>query len=383
MPTRHLRPNIQSQCAILAALSLLSPGSVLSIVIQPSRAAADDVRSHLPEQSPEWNPKGGGPMCGVLSACRAARLVGVACTPEDYVTKYYVGSAQGSTPDEVAAVVRDVGAEPRILSGMSILELRGLNGPIIANVRRSPATPQYDHWVVAIAHDGGVAVLDGAGQATRTTAAEFLGIWSGLGVCVTGPETQVNGESLWLGRLLLLQIGVAFAGIMRSWGPRVGNSLRSGMVLIVSSSVAMMAVGLPLLAGPANFWRGSNVAMAPFLADRFHSGDLQTLRSASADPKCLLIDARLESDYRAGSLPRAINIPVHASIEQIREFLQHVDRGTPLVVFCQSSACSYDETIGRQLTLLGFRNVTVTVPGYLEFVSERERIDKRRVSTYR
>ena len=369
---RHLQPDIQAQYAILVVLGLLLSIGVLSIAIQPSRARADDVRSQLPVRSPEWNSKGGGPMCGVLSACRAARLVGVACTPEDYVTKYYVGSPQGSTPDEVAAVVRDAGAEPRILSGLSLLELRGLNGPIIANVRRSPATPQYDHWVVAIARDGRVAVFEGSNQATWTTAAEFLGIWSGLGVCVTGPETQENGVSLWLGRLLLLQIGIAFASLIRWWGPRVGNCLRGGMVLILGSSVAMMAVGLPLLADPANFWRGSNVAMAPFVADKFRSGNLQTLRAASADPTCLLIDARLESDYEIGSLPRAINIPVHAPIEQIRDFLRHVNRDTPVVAFCQSSSCNYGETIGRQLTLLGFRRVTVTVAGYLEFVTERE-----------
>ena len=137
--------------------------------------------------------------------------------------------------------------------------------------------------------------------------------------------------------------------------------------MILMASVATAAFGLPLLADPMNHSRGVRVAAAPFATDSVREGTLETLRSATADPRRLLIDARLERDYEYGSLARAVNIPVNASLWQIREFLQGVDRDTPVVVFCQSSSCGFDETVGRQLSLLGFRDVTVTREGYAEF----------------
>jgi rhodanese-related sulfurtransferase len=292
--------------------------------------------------------------------------LGIDCSPADYVTKRYVGASQGSTPEEVAAIVRDAGAEAHILSGLSTLDLRGLDAALIANVRGPPTSSQYNHWVVARFQDREVWIYDGTGGPVRMPVADFLGVWSGLGIVVTKAGSDL-GFPFWLGRLLILQVGIVFALVLRVFRERVGDSLRRGVLTIFATAAATAAIGLPLMADLANYSRGVRVAVAPFVADSFRKGTLETLRAATADPRCLLIDARFERDYGFGSLPRAVNVPVNASLWRIREFLRDIDRDTPIVVFCQSSSCDFDETVGRQLTLLGFRDVTVTREGYAEF----------------
>ncbi len=356
----------KSQWAALMILVVVLAGPAVGQTTRPTEKSVEDIRDRLPTTKPEWGTAGTGPLCGVVSACTAVSQLGIVCSPVDYVTKSYVGVSQGSTPEEVAAIVRDAGAEASILSGLSALDLRGLDAPLIANVRGTPASPQYDHWVVATFQDGEVSIYDGAGGPVRMPVADFLGVWSGLGIVVTKTGADL-GSSLWLGRLLVLQFGIAFAVVLRVVRKRVGDSLVRGLLTVLVAAAATAAVGLPLMADLVNHSRGVRVAVAPFVADSFQEGTLETLRAATADPRCLLIDARFERDYELGSLPRAVNVPVNASLWQIREFLRGIDRDTPIVAFCQSSSCAFDETVGRQFTLLGFLDVTVTQEGYAEF----------------
>lgn len=355
----------------LAAWAVLAvTPAALSAGEGSSRPAGDskkDIRDHLPATDPEWGAAGSGPLCGVTSACVAVRLLGLDCSPADYISKRYVGVSQGSTPDEVAAVVEEAGAEAHVLSNLSALDLQSLRTPLIANIRATPASPQYDHWAVATFQDGQVLLYDGTGVPVRMAAAEFLGIWSGLGIVVTEPGTTV-GSSLWPGRLLVLQVGVIFALVLVSGRIYVGpGSLGRGALLILVGAAGMAAIGLPVMADLGSHSQGVRVAVAPFTEDSFNEGDLETLRAASSDPQHLLIDARYERDYELGTVRRAVNVPVHASLWQIRSFLRDIDRDTPIVVFCQSESCSFDETVGRNLTLLGFRNVAVSDKGWVEY----------------
>jgi rhodanese-related sulfurtransferase len=118
-------------------------------------------------------------------------------------------------------------------------------------------------------------------------------------------------------------------------------------------------------------FQGVAVASAPFRAGAITHGSLSDARRASQTPGYLLIDARYEQDFRAGTIPNAVNVPVYASVWSIRQYFRNVDRQTPVVVFCQSKMCEFDETVAQNMSLIGFEHVLVCDEGWHEYSSQR------------
>jgi rhodanese-related sulfurtransferase len=75
----------------------------------------------------------------------------------------------------------------------------------------------------------------------------------------------------------------------------------------------------------------------------------------------------MSEDFAHGSLPNAVNIPVTATHQDIKEFLNAVPRDVKIVVFCQSATCAYDEHVAQMIAQLNFQRVSVANEGFAEF----------------
>lgn len=73
----------------------------------------------------------------------------------------------------------------------------------------------------------------------------------------------------------------------------------------------------------------------------------------------LIIDARYVADYLNGHIPRAINIPVDCDESGIDDALRGIDRRTKIIVYCQSTACDFDETIASAIQQRGFHDIAI------------------------
>jgi rhodanese-related sulfurtransferase len=89
----------------------------------------------------------------------------------------------------------------------------------------------------------------------------------------------------------------------------------------------------------------------------------------------VIIDARYPDSFQAGHLAGAINIPVNASSAERRERLQGVPRGTPLLVYCQSGSCEYDEYLATLLAHDGYETISLYPGGWMEW-EEHEHPDR-------
>lgn len=81
------------------------------------------------------------------------------------------------------------------------------------------------------------------------------------------------------------------------------------------------------------------VVMAAMAAEHLVGGDVQAVRSL-ADVQRLqarLLDVRTPSEYRQGSLPDALNIP----LDELRDRIGELDPQVPWVVYCRSGQRSY------------------------------------------
>jgi rhodanese-related sulfurtransferase len=330
--------------------------------------------------SANWGSTLPGPLCGIYAACTAVELIGMEAKPRDFLMSKYVGNCGGSSPEEVARVVKDAGARADVLSNLSTFDLRLIECPLIANVRTSPNTNRFDHWVVAVPSATGMTIFDGLKKPYDIRTAEFLGIWSGIGICVTryGPTPLV---SIWLGRIpVFLTIVLVAVLVLRSQGS-MARAGQSGIFKQISglclASLVLAILGNVIFGDLPHHGKGVAVATAASGVANYRSGTLDDAKNASASDGMLLVDARLETDYRLGTIKGAVNIPVSASVWEIDKYVEKLHRSTPIVVFCQSSSCGFDETVAAELTSLGFRNVTVCNEGWAEFQELAARVDRR------
>jgi rhodanese-related sulfurtransferase len=371
--------------AILAAVVICFIACVGRVSVATAGDAGDDrmrSKSRVADRlgSAKWGNTLPGPLCGIYAACTAVELIGMEANPRNFVMSKYVGNCGGSSPEEVARVVKDAGARAVILADLSIFDLRLIECPLIANVRTSANGNRFDHWVVAVPNGTGMTIFDGLKKPYDIRAAEFLGIWSGIGICVTrfGPSPLV---SIWLGRISVILTIVLVAVLLLRRRASMAPAGQFGILKRTSglclASLVLAIPGNAIFGDLLNHGKGVAVATAASGVAKYRSGTLDDARRASASHDMLLVDARLETDYRSGTIKGAVNIPITASVWEIDKYVEKLHRGTPIVVFCQSASCGFDETVAAELTSLGFSNVTVCNQGWAEFQKSAARVDRR------
>lgn len=177
-----------------------------------SQQATRRIADQLPTAQFNWGTDVSGPLCGIYAACTAVELNGLKANPGDFLASRYSGNCGGSTPDEVANVVRDAGANAYVLTHLSAMDVRLFNGPIIANVRPVPASNRFNHWVVVVPNRHNVQIYDGLEQPYHVSTAEFLGVWNGIGVCVTKDKESALAP-IWLARISMF-LAVVIVGVV-------------------------------------------------------------------------------------------------------------------------------------------------------------------------
>ncbi|HET6880590.1 MAG TPA: rhodanese-like domain-containing protein [Pirellulales bacterium] len=379
-----LKANLISRRAERRTVALVRLGPIIATAFLFRAAVGADgtgggkISPVVPQFGPaEWGANASGPLCGIYAACTAVNMAGLEAHPRDFIAAKYVGQCAGSSPEELAAVVEDAGARAQILSRLSVFDLHLARCPVIANVRMTAARNRFDHWVVAIPSEAGVTIFDGIQNPYHIKTAEFLGTWSGIGICVTRDQ-QNPLATIWLGRSALMLAGVALGATFFFFFAN-GVSARNGLPRLYkqscglcAASVALAVAGNAVFGDLSNHAKGVAVATAPSQSRLYREGTLDDVRKAAAGADMLLVDARREQDYRLGTISRAVNVPVTASLWEIDRYLKAIGRDTPIVVFCQSANCDYDETVGAELTTLGFTDVTVCNEGYAELTKSQE-----------
>ena len=90
-----------------------------------------------------------------------------------------------------------------------------------------------------------------------------------------------------------------------------------------------------------------------------------------ADSGILLVDARDEVSFSYGSIPGAKNISVFFDDSELIEALKDVERTRKVVIYCQSSKCTYDEKLGIKIAGLGFDRIRLYKEGWSHWKQEK------------
>lgn len=77
-----------------------------------------------------------------------------------------------------------------------------------------------------------------------------------------------------------------------------------------------------------------------------------------------IIDARSPTDYEAGRIPGAINIPYDRLPEYLDMLSSEVPMDAEVVVYCHGPSCDFSDQLATEMKILGYQNVRVFTGGW-------------------
>ncbi|GIW96958.1 MAG: hypothetical protein KatS3mg111_0291 [Pirellulaceae bacterium] len=316
------------------------------------------------------------PYCGVYSVYIAADVLEHPIEFESLLSNEYVLGWEGSSINALTEAVEDHGLVACKIGALSYWDLRLASFPVILHVRSDISLPRFDHWVVYLGEKAGRArILDPSHGEQVIDYAHLLALWDGAGLAVSDSSGKVVAWRvlgiLW--RLMVIAVvAVLCCGhvkIMATlWQSQRSGSHRSRVPAscVVGSLTMLMvtAVFLDGVFGP-RIWRQSYVTQSiatmilPRQFPRIGTEELRQALFGNDGSELVLVDARLARDYEYRQLPRAISVPVDAAPNQEEQALANISRDAPVVVYCQSSECTFSDVVAQRLYARGFKDIRI------------------------
>lgn len=333
-----------------------------------------------------------GPYCGVYAVYGCLRLFGKSTALEMLLEPRYVGSRAGSTLAELIRAVEDCGLRSRALRGLTAESLKAADAPIILHVKDRRRTHEYNHWLLYLGEqDGKARVLDPPGSVEVVPFAQILARWDGTGLVVSNRpiETSRYVKATWLGTLTTLCLPVAFTAFVLSLAKTRSKVVSAPKRFptfrrIGRETIALVGCSLSLATAyhqfsSEGFYR--NRAALASVQTRFYTENMpeysvEEMTRVVQDPKTVVIDARFARAYQLGHLPGAINVPVNSTISYRTQVLGRLPKDQPIVLYCQSEGCQFDEELADFLHFNGYTNLRLFTGGYRAW-EERAKSKKR------
>ncbi len=85
---------------------------------------------------------------------------------------------------------------------------------------------------------------------------------------------------------------------------------------------------------------------------------------AEFDKQGQFVDSRKKEEYEAGHVQGAIRMELSDFKDAIPPSIEFLDKSKSVIVYCVGGHCDESEAVGKQLNLLGFKNVYVMHDGF-------------------
>jgi rhodanese-related sulfurtransferase len=265
-----------------------------------------------------------------------------------------------------------------IMINLTVSDLSRSRSPMILHVKNEYDAPSYNHFILCVPGGNGlVALYDAPQEPVWTTGDELAPLWDGTALAVStrpiGWNFGYGGVFKWgLGAATF--IACAVAGRPRALAFRRRSLSAAGQVaVIVGAAVGFAAVQHR---GTSQGYLSQSVAVTAIQSAVFKSsvpladaGDVESAAGGAG----YLVDARTSSDFQAGHIGAAINIPAGASRRARAEAMAGLPRDATLIVYCESSSCPFAPFVARRLAADGFTSVRVFTGGWEQWVAMHRR----------
>ncbi len=330
--------------------------------------------------------------CGVQSLYRALRALGKEVSFADLVKPEYISSKKGSSISDLKRAGEDLGVFVEPMSKMTCGMLRHVRVPVILHVKSELGAKDYNHWVLFMGIEGGRAkIYDGEQPWTEMDFEELAARWDGTGLLVSNSPVRTIGirligiaTLLFYAGLVAFVVGILFR-IERRWKSEIKQpswvtSVRSsvgqavGLLLLALGAMVAYRAGSEtgFLSNPAAIATIQNSNLGTFLP----KVKVKEMARLLDTPGVAIVDARFPSDFNAGHLKGAINIPVDSSQGECQEALAAVPRDSRIVVYSHSNGCAFGDKVAQELISLGYHNILLYRGGWIDWEKHHPLISK-------
>ncbi|MDR2170294.1 MAG: hypothetical protein LBP59_09145 [Planctomycetaceae bacterium] len=370
--------------------------SLFFVVIITTLCSADDL-STTPKQTAKSNLpvpelkeiEVSGPYCGIYSLITCMEVYGVQADLQTLLSPEYVGSFQGSSDKELIAAAEKYGLYGKTYGNLTWRELQKANTPMILHVRNSHADQKFNHWVAFLGmEDNKARIIDVPHQLATTPLAELMAKWDGTVIIISDkpiPEQVYSLARLNYLWFVMLLFGSMFCIQHFFWSSTKEPSASPTFKLRLQRGVFQSILLLGLIFVISLFYHATSeigllrnpVAVAE-VTRRYYSVDipeipLDELKNIVAENKTPIFDARYISDYKYGTIPNAKTFSINSSLQERQQQLRGISKEQRIIVFCQSSGCTYSDEIAQFLKFNGYNRVAIYRGGYREWQKNEQK----------
>ena len=326
--------------------------------------------------------------CGLYSLYGALNVLGKPIQFDAILEPQYIGSRMGSSLEDLKLAAEDMGAHAVAMSGLGAESLMSADCPMILHVSAGEELRRYQHWVLYLGmRDGKLRIVDAPKAERLVPLSNLMARWNGVALFVSNKPintvavaSRETGVALMYGAasfVLLLLSGFLLRHLRPREVRRAENVWRlvkeTGSQMMLVLAIASACAASIHLIEPWGFLR--NPSATSFVAAAHRASFLPKLsvdeiRQVDSETPVTLIDARFQRDFQRGHIDGAISVPVDLQPSELELALSGIPRSQPVVVYCQSRGCEFDERVAVRLAEEGFSDIRIFPGGWREYKEE-------------
>ena len=306
-------------------------------------------------------------------------------------------NADEKLSDRVVKVIVENSLKAKIVSGLTITNIRQLHLPVILMVQPAIEVPEKNHFVVleSVKSDE-LTIYAGSGQRIKLPLFSLSQLWNGDAILLapdaTGiqvPSSNASNIRFWISLVVILGVGMLVIGFIKKDRSSDKATKRLPKLAFQSIAVILIVVAAVILNHVIFHDQSLDDAVAQrayasnVLVDFRNEHDLlsqidvtdieaEALKKKILDKRnFLFVDARAENQYVKNHIQGAILMdPITPATARLR--LAGIPKDTELVVYCASISCGRGHIASIILTQSGFTNVLHFPQGWSELQHWKE-----------
>ncbi|MFH1616424.1 MAG: rhodanese-like domain-containing protein [Planctomycetota bacterium] len=322
------------------------------------------------------------PYCGLYCVYTAFKLAEKDVEFGQLLKPEYIGSSKGSSLAELQGAAKDYGMYAIPLERLSATELRKSPFPIILHVKSLPASKEYDHYVLFLSDkDGKAMIFDPPNPVEVMPYCQLAPIWDGTGLIVSAEPISLSKIFASARKRFAMFSVAAIAAVLLirfisklllRKVKNIGRSMNFGLSIAQFAALVIIALFGGMVyhfaydAGFLAYAGATEPIVAANIENFIPKVDTDDVKNLISN-RAVIIDSRQSSDFEAGHIENAINIPTTLCKAGRESKLADIAKNSQIVVYCQSQGCVYAAKVAANLFDDGFKNIFIYKNGWIEW----------------
>lgn len=325
------------------------------------------------------------PYCGVQAVCLAARAINKDVDFVHMVKPQYIGSKHGSSLSELHALCDALQLKKKSFSHLTANSLYGVTSPLILHTATQADLRKYDHWTLFTGIKNGKAitwkVIAGQSACEEVPLVDLATQWDGNALMVFddyGSEVYFT-IYVWAERIAVIGIITVFLialvninSFFRRYDKRI-NACIGLFVILFISGIAYFVHSHVLYSG--SFLVNDNTIkkiQEDNIIGFLPKVSLAMVKKSYKNTNTVIVDTRMEYQYRQGHIENSVNIPYTMSLDEVDAVLKENPKDTTIIVVYEPLGCTRAIDVFQRIKKLGFTNIYRFEDGWNKWEGETQ-----------